>query len=105
LLKAQRKDIAQMHVGIDMKFAQQPLGAFDHHVSQGGCQGLQTLRCVGGPPAPLGDADALVAHEAFETDRGGGKLVHAFALSRQDHAAHQSERDGILRVAGQSRSA
>ena len=84
-----------------MKFAQQPLGTFDHPVTQGGRQGLQTACRVSSPQASLGDADALVADETFQTNRRGDKVVHAFTLSRQQDATDQAERDGILRAAGQ----
>ena len=90
-----------MSVGIDLEFAQQPLGTFAHLVTQGGRQGLQTACRVSSPQASLGDADALVADETFQTYRRGDKVVHAFSLSRQQHATDQAERDGILRVVGQ----
>lgn len=99
LLQTERKYIAQVGVGVDMELSQQQLGAFDHLVTQGWGQGLQTIRSVVSPKTSLGDANSLVAHEAFEAYRSSGQVRHAFALSRQHHAAHQSEWDDILRVA------
>ena len=63
-----------MGVGVDMEFAQQQLGAFDHPRDGGWGQGPSDNSQRRWPKDVPRRCHSFVAHEAFETNRSGGQV-------------------------------